>query len=71
MSLPDSAVGDALARWLAQLSAVQGASANTVTAYRDDVAGFLGFLALHWGGPVGLPRLGDVAIRDMRAWIAH
>ena len=71
MSPPDSAVNDALGRWLAQLSAVQGASANTVPAYRDDVAGFLGFLGQHWGGPVGLSRLSEVAIRDMRAWIAH
>ncbi len=60
-----------LADWLAQMSAVRGASPRTVEAYRADVAGFLGFLALHWGGPVGLARLGDVAVSDVRAWMAR
>ncbi len=60
-----------LARWLAQLSAVRGASPRTVEAYRRDVAGFLGFLAQHWGGPVGRTGLGAVATADMRAWMAR
>ncbi len=60
-----------LARWLGQLSAVRGASPRTITAYRRDVSGFLGFLALHWGGPVGASRLADVATPDMRAWMAR
>nr|WP_112321353.1 tyrosine recombinase XerC [Oceanibium sediminis] len=60
-----------LQRWLNQLSAVRNASPKTIEAYRHDVAGFLGFLAGHWGGPAGRAQLGRVATRDMRAWMAH
>ena len=41
---------DALARWLDHLRALDGAAANTLTAYARDVTGFLGFLADHHGG---------------------
>jgi integrase/recombinase XerC len=58
-------------RWLAQLGAVRGASPRTLTAYRRDVAGYLGFLALHWGGPAGTAALGRVTIPDVRAWMAR
>ena len=57
--------------WLASLSAVSGAAPATLAAYRRDVAGFLGFLNDHWGGPAGLAALGRVGPRDMRAWMAH
>jgi integrase/recombinase XerC len=57
--------------WLAQLSAVRGASPRTITAYRRDVAGYLGFLAGHLGGPVGAAALGRVTVSDMRAWMAR
>jgi integrase/recombinase XerC len=67
----EAGVTDALARWLAQLGAVRGASPRTLTAYRRDVAGYLGFLARHWGGPFGVARLGEVAATDMRAWMAQ
>ena len=39
------------------MSAVRGASPRTITAYRRDVAGYLGFLALHEGGPMGAEAL--------------
>jgi integrase/recombinase XerC len=58
-------------RWLAQLGAVRGASPRTLTAYRRDVSGYLGFLALHWGGPAGTAALGRVSIPDLRAWMAR
>ena len=41
------------------------------TAYRRDVAGYLGFLAGHWGGPAGAAALGRSRTADLRAWMAH
>jgi integrase/recombinase XerC len=70
VGLSDGA-GALLADWLAQLGAVRGASPRTLTAYRRDVAGYLGFLALHWGGPAGIAALGRVTTGDMRAWMAR
>lgn len=60
-----------LERWLAGLSAVEGASPKTVTAYRHDVSGYLGFLAQHWGEPAGKAALARVSTRDMRSWMAY
>ena len=57
--------------WLAQLEAVRGLSPKTVEAYRRDVSGYLGFLALHWGGPAGRTAIAAVTTADMRAWMAH
>jgi integrase/recombinase XerC len=59
-----------LADWLGQLEAARGASPRTLTAYRRDVTGYLGFLARHRGEPVGPAALGRVATTDMRAWMA-
>ncbi|PVH30467.1 tyrosine recombinase XerC [Pararhodobacter oceanensis] len=64
------ALRDALATWLAHLGALNEASDHTINAYRADVAGFLGFLALHHGGAAGLDQLRAVETRDMRAWMA-
>lgn len=73
MSLPAASEGAAamMRAWLTQLSAVRGASPRTITAYERDVSGYLGFLALHWGGPAGHAALGDVSIADIRAWMAR
>ncbi|MEM9779886.1 MAG: tyrosine recombinase XerC, partial [Pseudomonadota bacterium] len=60
-----------LEEWLGALSGVRNASRHTVEGYRRDVAGFLGFLSSHWGGPAGKAALGDVTTKDMRAWLAH
>jgi integrase/recombinase XerC len=57
--------------WLAQLGAVRGASQRTLTAYRSDVAGYLGFLGGHWGGPAGAAALARVSTADLRAWMAE
>jgi integrase/recombinase XerC len=62
---------DLLERWLHMLSATRGRSPRTITAYRDDVAGYLGFLGAHWGGPAGKEALGRVTTGDMRAWMAR
>ena len=62
---------DALERWLAHLRALDGAAANTITAYGRDVTGFLAFLATHRGGAEGLSGLITVPVSDLRAWMAH
>ncbi len=62
---------DALARWSAQLTAVDGKSANTVRAYTADVTGFLAFLAQHRGEAGGIASLDNLPQTDLRAWMAH
>lgn len=57
--------------WLAQLTGVRGRSQKTVTVYRRDVAGYLGFLTGHLGGTLGLEALGAVSLTDLRAWMAR
>lgn len=61
----------ALGDWLDHCRAIKGASENSITAYRHDVAGFLGFLAEYHGGAAGLDQLRRTTITDMRAWMAH
>ena len=68
---PSEGAAQLLQDWLAQLGAVRGASPKTLIAYRRDVAGYLGFLAGHWGGPAGAARLAAVSTEDLRAWMAH
>ena len=70
-SAPSDGAGALMGDWLAQLSAVRGASPRTVDAYRADVSGYLGFLAGHWGGPTGAAALARVTTSDIRAWMAH
>lgn len=65
------AAAEALAGWIDHVRAIEGAAAHTVTAYRADVAGFLGFLSEHHGEPMGLARLARVTPSDMRAFMAH
>lgn len=62
---------DLMGRWLDQLRAVRGRSPKTIEAYRHDVAGYLGFLNGHRGGPVGKAGLADITTSEMRAWIAR
>ena len=62
---------DALADWLAQLSALKGASPHTLTAYSRDLRGYLAFLAQHRGGAEGLPAVLATSQSDLRAWMAH
>ncbi len=64
------ALAAALTGWLAQLAALDGAAAHTLTAYRRDVAGFLAFLARHLGRPPAPADLGRLTAADLRAYLA-
>lgn len=65
------ALSDALAGWLDHARAIDGASENTIKAYRPDVLGFLAFMANHHGGAQGLGPIATLTVGDMRAWMAH
>ncbi len=61
----------ALSDWLAQMRALDGASAATITAYGSDVARWLAFLAGHLGGEGLAPAaLAGAARTDLRAFLA-
>ncbi|MBE2276126.1 MAG: tyrosine recombinase XerC [Rhodobacteraceae bacterium] len=60
----------ALADWLSRLSALDGASAHTVQAYRHDVLGWLAFLADHRGGAQPMQAVLETDSSDLRAWMA-
>ena len=62
---------DALAMWLSHLKSLDGAAANTITAYGRDVAGYLSFLAHHRGQTEGTAALASLPTSDLRAWMAH
>ena len=62
---------EALARWLDQRRALDGAAAKTIIAYQRDVLGFLGFLARHRGGAEGMTSLVDLPATDLRSWMSH
>jgi len=68
--MPAPSASDLMERWLAQLSAMRGRGARTVTAYRRDVTGYLRFLDRHFGGPVGADAIPEITIGDLRAWMA-
>jgi integrase/recombinase XerC len=61
---------EALARWLAELAALKGASAHTIRAYRQDVTAFFGFLTLHRGETFGTAALLALTQSDLRAFMA-
>ena len=65
-----AAQAEALARWLAHLSALDGASEKTVQAYGRDLRGFLAFLSQHHGAGEGLGALDALHHTDLRAWMA-
>ena len=71
MSLISPAARDALQLWLDGQKALAGAADNTITAYQGDVAEFLSFMTLHHGQPQGLGALEQIAVSDMRAWMAQ
>jgi integrase/recombinase XerC len=60
-----------IGHWLAHLGAERRMSAKTVEAYQRDVRQFLDFLARHSGGRATLEGLREVAIQDVRAFMAQ
>jgi integrase/recombinase XerC len=56
--------------FLDQLFAVRGAAEKTVSAYRRDISGFLGFLSNHFGQAPSKSILSNLTVRDMRSWMA-
>lgn len=68
--IPD-ALTQALADWLEHERVMNGATPNTLEAYRHDVSGWLGFLTRHLDDPPGMQAIGKLATADMRAWMAH
>ncbi len=64
------AARDALQGWLDAQKALKGASANTLSAYSADVAGFLAFMSEHKGELQGLAPLARITVGDMRSWMA-
>lgn len=69
--LSTPALSAAMAAWLGQLSALQGAAATTLDAYRRDVARYLAFLVQHRGGSDGLASIATTSPADLRAWMAE
>lgn len=68
---PPPAVAALLADWLQALRVMQGLAPATQSAYRDDMAGLLAFLALHLGETPTPARLRAVGATELRAWLAH
>ncbi len=66
---PDLAAQIAL--WRRWLSSEKNVSPHTLRAYTTDVASFVQFLTLHHGRPPSLNDIGDVALRDFRAWLSQ
>jgi len=60
----------AVERWRRHLSGERRLAVKSVEAYSRDVDQFLSFMAVHLGGPPGLAELGDLAITDIRAFMA-
>lgn len=56
--------------WLDWLARERRASAHTLEAYGQDVAGFLGFLTQHLGGEPDLAALGALQPADLRGYLA-
>lgn len=65
------ALGAALAQWLSQLQALEGAAQNTIDAYRRDVSRYLRFLSTHHGGAEGIAGIARTTHTDLRAWMAE
>ncbi|WP_425092671.1 tyrosine recombinase XerC [Tropicimonas sp. S265A] len=59
-----------LEAWLDRMRALQAASEATISAYRRDVSGFLGFLTRYRGETGGTAMLKSVTQTEMRAWMA-
>lgn len=70
MTSPNGAT-ELMERWLATMTALQGASDKTITAYRHDISGFLNFLYHYKNCNPSRNTLASICLRDMRAWVAE
>ncbi len=68
--LIDASLRHVLSEWQAWLVHNRQASPHTITAYIDDLSGFLHFLNAHAGEEVTPETLVALEIRDIRAWLA-
>ncbi|KAA5605966.1 tyrosine recombinase XerC [Roseospira marina] len=66
----DEGLCAAVDRWRAWIWGERRVSRHTLDAYVRDLAGFLGFLAEHLGGPPTLTDLATLQTADIRAWLA-
>ena len=64
-------VASVIEAWLAWLDGERRLAANTLHAYRSDLAAFLTFLSDHLGGPPNLQSLAELAPADIRAYLAR
>lgn len=64
-------VADAHKRWHDWLRHERRASANTVEAYRLDLANLFNFLNHHYGQAINLQLLAELKLSDFRSWLAH
>lgn len=62
---------DAILRWRGHLAGERRMAANTVEAYDRDVRQFVSFLTAHLGGPPRLADVKDLAVTDIRAFLAR
>jgi integrase/recombinase XerC len=64
------AMSSSLGDWLDHQCALNGAAANTITAYQTDLLGFLNFMTTYHGEAQGLGPISRITVSDMRAWMA-
>ncbi|NNL36153.1 MAG: tyrosine recombinase XerC [Silicimonas sp.] len=62
---------DACDRWLAELQAVGGRTANTIEAYRTDLLAFFAFLQEYEAEALGTAHIARLDTAAMRSWMAH
>ena len=64
------ALQQALAAFLTEMRAIEGFSANTITAYAQDVGQYLDFMVGHRGEGLGLATVASTGQGDLRSWMA-
>lgn len=64
-------LASALHKWQDYLKYEKAVSRHTLRAYNADITHFITFLSAHHGKAPGLNDLGDVSIRDFRAWMSR
>jgi len=63
-------LAEQLLRWYEYLSVEKRFSKHTLRAYTHDVSEFIRFMAQYKGDHISLNVIGDVDIRDFRAWLS-